>query len=253
MGNFFPRWTNLLPLKIALCLGITVFAVAVGMAYYFTPKYTRVGYMPSQPIAFDHSIHVGQLGMDCRYCHSFVEESAHSNVPATQTCFNCHSQVQKDNPKLAPVRESMETGKPIEWVQIHHTPDYVYFNHSVHVARGVSCQSCHGQVNEMKTVYHAKPHSMGWCLDCHRNPEDNLRPLREVFNLDWKPKDEDREVFYHEVAAQRGMAYEDVLREARERFGFKDVEGEMTQKEIGETLVEAWGVRPPESCSTCHR
>jgi len=253
MGNFFPRWSNLLPIKIAICLGIAVSAVAVAMAYYFTPKYTRVGYMPAQPVAFDHSIHAGQLGMDCRYCHSFVEESPHSNVPTTQTCFNCHSQVQKDNPKLAPVRESMETGKPIEWVQIHQTPDYVYFNHSVHIARGVSCQRCHGQVNEMKVVRHEKPHSMGWCLECHRAPENNLRPMREVLNLDWTPADEDRETFYRETAAQSGVAYEDLLKGAREKFGFKDIAEPMTQKEIGHAVVNAWGVRPTQSCSTCHR
>ena len=110
--------------------------------------------------------------MDCRYCHSFVEVAAHSNVPTTQVCMNCHSQVQKDNPKLAPVRESWATGKPIEWVQIHKTPDYVYFNHSAHVNRGVSCVSCHGEVDKMAVVYHAEPHSMAWCLDCHRNPEN---------------------------------------------------------------------------------
>ena len=253
MGNFFPRWSNYLPIKLLLCLGFAGFAVACAMAYYFTPKYTRVGYMPGQPVAFDHSIHAGQLGMDCRYCHSFVEESPHSNVPTTQTCVNCHSQIQKDNPKLAPVRESMETGEPIEWVQVHQTPDYVYFNHSVHVARGVSCQRCHGQVNEMEVVEHAKPHSMGWCLDCHRNPEENLRPVREVLNLDWSPKDEDREAFYHEVAAQSGAAYEDVVREARKEFGFDDLKAPMSQREVGTALVEAWDVRPPESCSTCHR
>ena len=253
MGNFFPRWSNYLPIKLLLCLGVTGFAVACAMAYYFTPKYTRVGYMPSQPVAFDHSIHAGQLGMDCRYCHSFVEESPHSNIPTTQTCLNCHSQIQKDNPKLAPVRESAETGEPIDWVQVHQTPDYVYFNHSVHVARGVSCQRCHGQVNEMKIVEHAKPHSMGWCIDCHRNPEENVRPTHEVLNLDWSPADEDRETFYHEVAAQSGAAYEDVLRKARSEFGFDDLKAPMSQREVGTALVEGWDVRPPESCSTCHR
>ncbi|MFV1994690.1 MAG: cytochrome c3 family protein [Verrucomicrobiales bacterium] len=253
MGNFFPRWSNFLPLKLAFCFGVLGIAVAVGMTYYFTPKYTRVGYMPSQPVAFDHGIHAGQLGLDCRYCHSFVEDSPHSNVPTTQTCFNCHSQVQKENPKLAPVWESMSSGDPLEWVQIHQIPDYAYFDHSVHVARGVSCVKCHGQVNEMETVYHAEPHSMGWCLECHRAPEKSLRPGREVFNLDWKPGDEDRGTFYREVAKQTGRSYEDVLEDARARFGFTDLGDEMTQKEVGETLVEAWNVRPPESCSTCHR
>ncbi len=253
MGNFFPRWSNLLPLKLAFCLVVLGLAVACAMAYYFTPKYTRVGYMPSQPVAFDHSIHVTQLGLDCRYCHSFVEESPHSNVPTTQTCYNCHSVVQKDNPKLAPVHESMETGEPIHWVQIHQPPDYVFFNHSVHIARGVSCQRCHGQVDEMETVYHAEPHSMGWCLNCHRAPEKHLRPQREVFNLTWKPEDEDRETFYRETADLAGLSYEELLGASREKFGFEEMDEPMSQREVGGVLKEAWGVSPPEGCAGCHR
>ena len=168
-------------------------AVSAGAWYYFTPKYTRVGYQPHQPVAFPHNVHVEQLGMDCRYCHSFVEVAAHSNVPTTQVCMNCHSQVQKDNPKLKPVYDSWQTGQPIEWVQIHKTPDYVYFNHSVHVGRGVSCVSCHGRVDQMPVVYHDQPHSMAWCLDCHREPEKHLRPLDKVTQLGWKPERQEGE------------------------------------------------------------
>src|ERR1700760_714898 len=133
MANIFPRSSNWLPIKIVICLGVLSTAVSLGMTYYFTPKYTRVGYQPVQPVPFPHNIHVDQLGMDCRYCHSFVEVAAHSNVPTTQVCMNCHGQIQKDNPKLAPIRDSWLTGKPVEWVQIHKTPDFVYFNHSAHV------------------------------------------------------------------------------------------------------------------------
>jgi len=114
MANFFPRWTNWLPLKIAICGVLIVCGLTAGTWYYVTPKYTRVGYEPIQPVPFPHDVHVSQLGMDCRYCHSFVEVAAHSNLPNTQTCMNCHSQVQKDNPKLEPVRVSWKTGKPIE-------------------------------------------------------------------------------------------------------------------------------------------
>src|SRR5438445_308996 len=127
--------------------------------------------------------------MDCRYCHSFVEVAAQSNVPNTQTCMNCHSQVQKDNPKLEPVRQSWKTGKPIEWVWLHRTVDYVFYNHAAHVNRGISCFSCHGPVNHMATVSIAEPHSMAWCLECHRHPENFLRPDDQIFNLDWKPDD----------------------------------------------------------------
>src|SRR5207302_214911 len=126
-------------------------------------------YEPIQPVPFPHDIHVSQLGMDCRYCHSFVDVAAQSNVPNTQTCMACHQQVQKDNPKLEPVRDSWKTGKPIEWVWLHRTVDYVYYNHAAHVNRGISCFSCHGAVNHMPVVYMAKPHSMAWCLECHRD------------------------------------------------------------------------------------
>ncbi len=187
MANIFPRSINWLPLKLNIIGGVVSVFVVAGVWYYFTPKYTRVGYQPVQPVPFPHNVHTDQLGMDCRYCHSFVEVAAHSNIPTTQVCMNCHSQVQKDNPKLEPIRDSWATGKPMEWVQIHKTADYVYFNHSAHVNRGVSCVECHGQVNQMETVYHAKPHSMKWCLECHREPELHLRPLDQITNLNWKP------------------------------------------------------------------
>ncbi len=160
-------------------------AVTAGVTYYCTPKYTDVGYKPIQPVAFPHSVHAGQLGIDCRYCHSAVEKSWFSNIPASSTCMNCHNQVLKDDPKLALVRESAQTGKPIEWVQIHRMPDFVYFNHSVHVNRGVSCVSCHGRIDQMDEVQQAKSLSMTFCLDCHRNPAPNLRPLEKITDLGW--------------------------------------------------------------------
>lgn len=219
MANFFPRWSNWLPLKIVVCATVLGAALTAGVWYYFTPEYTRVGYQPVQPVPFPHEVHVAQLGMDCRYCHSFVEVAAHSNVPNTQVCMNCHSQVQKENPKLQALRDSWQTGLPVEWVQIHKTPDFVYFNHSVHVNRGVSCVSCHGEVNRMPVVYHAKSHSMSWCLDCHRAPENALRPPEQVFNLDWEPSQEGK-----------------------------------SQREIGLKLKHDWNVNPPvQSCAGCHR
>jgi hypothetical protein len=218
MANIFPRSSNFLPLKVIACGAVTVPLVIAAVWYYFTPKYTRVGYMPTQPVPFSHALHVGQLGMDCRYCHSFVEVGGPANIPTTQTCMNCHSQVKKDSSKLAAVRESWETGKPIPWVKIHQAPDYVYFNHSVHVNRGVSCQSCHGNINRMEVVYHAEPHSMGWCLECHRNPEKHIRPVEHVFNLDWKP----------------------------EMIGEK-------QETLGKRLAADWNIQPPQNCAACHR
>jgi hypothetical protein len=224
MANIFPRSYNRLPFKIVLCLIVLGTAVSGGMWYYFTPKYTRVGYQPIQPVPFSHKIHAGQLGMDCRYCHSFVETAAHSNIPTTQVCMNCHGQVQRDNPKLQAVRESWQTGRPIEWIQIHKTPDYVYFNHAAHVNRGVSCVSCHGDITEMEVVYHAEPHSMAWCLDCHRNPENALRPVEKITDLKYKPAPEKGE----SLAA--------------------------AQKRIGLQLKHDWKINPPDkNCAGCHR
>lgn len=216
MSDVFPKWTNKLPGKVligALLLGA---GVTAGLTYYFTPKYTRVGYQPIQPVAFSHTIHAGQLGLDCRYCHNGVEKSWYSNVPSANTCMNCHNQVLKDDPKLALVRESAQSGKPIPWVQIHKTPDYVYFNHSVHVNRGVSCVHCHGPVNKMDEVRHAKSLSMTFCLDCHRNPAPNLRPPDQVYNLDWVPP---------------------------QNFA----------KTQGAKFVHDWKVNASQNCSACHR
>lgn len=216
MANIFPRWANLLPLWVIVGVLTIGGGVTAGVTYYFTPKYTRVGYAPSQPVPFSHKIHAGQLGLDCRYCHSFVEESGHANVPATQTCWNCHQHVKRDSPLLAKVVESMETGEPIPWVKVHKVPDYAYFNHSAHVNRGVSCVECHGRVDEMTVVRHEQPLSMSWCLDCHRDPAPHLRPLDQITNLGWQP------------------------------------EGE-TKLALGERLKKAWNVQPPENCGACHR
>ena len=184
MSKIFPKSVNALPLQIIVFLFVLGGVAAAGITYYATPKYLRVGYQPVQPVPFEHSLHAGQLGIDCRYCHAGVEKSGTSSLPAAQTCMNCHSQIKTTSPVLEVVRESYKTGDPVPWVRIHQAPDYVYFNHSVHVNRGVSCVECHGKINEMTTVYHAKPHSMSWCLDCHRNPDARIRDPKDVFNLD---------------------------------------------------------------------
>ena len=225
---------------------VLVPAISMGVWYYFTPKYTRVGYQPAQPVPFPHDVHVGQLGMDCRYCHSFVEVAAHSNIPTTQVCMNCHSQVQRDNPKLAPLRDSWATGKPMQWVQIHKTSDFVYFNHSAHVNRGVSCVSCHGKVNEMPVVFHHEPQSMSWCLDCHRNPEEKLRPLDKITNLNWTPADmkpEEVQAFLAKYGNPPGEEQKDFSQATA-----------LTQEEIGLTLQKKWHINPPDkNCAGCHR
>jgi hypothetical protein len=215
MPNIFSKKSNSYPLKLLLALGLVALALGLGINYYFTPKYANVGYQPIQPVAYDHYLHATQLGLDCRYCHTHVDKSGHSNIPATSTCMNCHQHILTDSPALAPVRASYESGEPIPWVKIHNVPGYVYFNHSVHVNRGISCVECHGEVNKMEVVYQAKPLSMSFCLECHRNPEKFIRPLDAVYDLNWK-------------------------REA-------------TSTQEGERFVHDWKVTPPQSCSACHR
>ena len=218
MANIFPRWTNSFPLQLVIALLFIGGGVTAGVTYYFTQKYTREGYQPNQPVPFSHVIHAKQLGMDCRYCHSFVEQSGHANVPTSSTCWNCHQHVKTNSPNLAAVKESVETGKPMEWVKVHKTPDYAYFNHSVHVSSGVSCVSCHGDITEMPVVYHKENQSMGWCLECHRNSETSLRPLDQITNLKYKPEDHGK-----------------------------------TQSSIGQKIKENWKIDPPENCASCHR
>ena len=215
MAQLFPKWINRLPLIVAAvvpCIG----AVAVGGAWYYgSPEYTDVGYRPVQPVPYSHALHVGELGLDCRYCHVSVEVSPVANVPPTQTCMNCHATVARDSEKLAPIRESLATGKRMRWVRVHNLPDYAYFDHSVHVHAGVGCVTCHGKIHEMEVVTQAQPLSMGWCLDCHRNPAPNLRPPEEVTNMEWLPSKN------HAEFAQR--------------------------------MIEEKQIRPPVDCSGCHR
>ncbi len=217
MSNIFPKSANALPLQIVVFLTIFAGVTTAAVTYYSTPKYLRVGYQPIQPVPFDHKLHAGNLGIDCRYCHASVEKSATSSVPAAQTCMNCHSIIKTTSPLLEPVRRSYNTGEPVPWVKIHEAPDYVYFNHSVHVDRGISCVECHGKINEMSVVYHAKSHSMGFCLDCHRDPASHLRDQKDVFNLD------------SQTLADQGRLVE-------------------AHKNVAD-----WKIKPPQSCSGCHR
>ncbi|WP_221030856.1 cytochrome c3 family protein [Actomonas aquatica] len=218
MSHIFPKSANRLPLQIIIFLVVFGGIVTAATTYYATPKYTRIGYAPVQPVPFSHAKHNGELGIDCRYCHSTVEKAGHAAVPTAQTCMNCHSQVKNQSPLLAPVRASYESGDPVEWVRVHQAPDYVYFDHSVHVNRGVSCVECHGQINEMEVVTHSKPLSMGFCLDCHRDPAPRLRDPKLVTQLDWKHPG-----------------------------------GEDGQRADGEKFIHDWNIHPPQSCSGCHR
>jgi hypothetical protein len=187
VAQIFPKWTNQVPVVIIATV-IVLGAAATGFFWYYaSPEYTDIGYRPEQPVAYSHKLHAGDLGLDCRYCHTTVEVSASANIPPTQTCMNCHTLVKPESEKLALVIESWITGKPMEWVRVHMLPDYAYFDHSAHITVGVGCVSCHGNVAEMEKVMQVKPLSMSWCLDCHRNPDEHLRPLSEVTNMKWEP------------------------------------------------------------------
>jgi hypothetical protein len=157
--------------------------------YITNQRVTRV-----QPVQFSHKHHVGDDGIDCRYCHTSVETSAYAGIPPTKTCMNCHSVLFNNVGYLEPLRESYRTEQSIEWVKVHRLADYVYFNHSIHINKGIGCSSCHGAVNEMPLIFQASPLTMQWCLDCHRNPQVNLRSKEEIFNMNWKAPANQEEV-----------------------------------------------------------
>ncbi len=180
MAQIFPKKANVLPLLTLVGLGVGGVLTIFLVWYYFSPEFTDVGYAPEQPVAFSHRQHAGQLGMDCRYCHNQVELSSHANVPPTQTCMNCHNQIKTASLKLLPVRESWATGKPVEWVNVHMLPDYAHFSHAAHVTSGVGCETCHGRLDQMEVVQQVSSMSMGWCLECHRQPQLYLRPADQI-------------------------------------------------------------------------
>lgn len=162
-----------------------------GVAFYAYTVIARSSYLTGryvekqQPVQFSHKHHVGDDGIDCRYCHQTVETTATAGMPSTQTCMNCHSQLFADQPYLEPVRASFRDNKPIEWERVHDLPEYTYFNHSIHIAKGVGCSTCHGPVDNMPAVYQENTLQMEWCIACHRAPEQFVRPKSEIYNMQW--------------------------------------------------------------------
>ncbi|MDC3379213.1 cytochrome c family protein [Planctomycetota bacterium] len=221
----FPPWFDK---AVKFAGGGAAFAgiyVAMLVGFGSSDKTLAVGYAPEQPVPYSHALHAGELGIDCRYCHTSVEQGRFANIPPTQTCMNCHSRIRTTSPKLAPVRESYETGAPIEWIRVHDLADFSYFNHSAHVTRGVSCVECHGRVDTMEVVYQAESLSMSWCLDCHRNPATHLRDpeVDRITDLTWSPP-----------AGENG-------------------EPALSRAEYGQQVIEKYDLNPPTDCSTCHR
>lgn len=173
-------------------------AVAAGGAFLGYTQIARSSYLTGryvekqQPVQFSHKHHVGDDGIDCRYCHQTVETTASAGMPSTQTCMNCHSQLWADSPYLEPVRASFRENKPIEWERVHDLPEFAYFDHSIHIAKGVGCSTCHGQIDNMPAVFQENTLQMEWCLACHRAPENFIRPKSEIFNMQWQDADIDQ-------------------------------------------------------------
>ena len=220
MSRFiFPEWTESLKKWInLLALGAPVYLIVL-IAYGVTPEAIRIGYQPDQPVPYSHALHAGELGIDCRYCHSTVERAAKAAVPPSATCMNCHSVVKADSDLLAPIREAYAENQPVRWTRVHDLPDYVYFNHQAHVNAAIGCESCHGRIDQMVKVYQAKPLTMEWCINCHKNPTPNLRDPANVTKMGY---DDPQSV---------------VHRHPNE----------------GEEFEKKNSIHPPTACSTCHR
>lgn len=215
MQIFHPSTNTISRLTI---YGAVIFAGFLSYVLYEVGQssYYRAQTIPQiQPVPFSHEHHVAQLGIDCRYCHTSVEKSAFAGMPSTQTCMSCHSQIWTNAAMLAPVRESYETGQSIAWTRVNALPEFVYFNHSIHIAKGIGCTTCHGQIGKMALTWRATTLQMTWCLDCHRHPEEYVRPKNEVFNVDYAPPP--------------------------------------NQLELGRELVRKYKIMSLTSCETCHR
>ena len=216
MSQLFHRHTNIYSRLSIVALGI--FAAGLGAVVglvHLGGFYTNQSAFVEQPVQFSHAHHVGGIGIDCRYCHTSVETSAFAGIPPTKTCMNCHSQIWATSPFLEPVRASFRDDTSLRWLRVHDLPDFAFFNHSVHVKKGVGCETCHGRVDEMPLVRQKASLQMEWCLDCHRNPERYVRPQSEIFTMGYRPA--------------------------------------KPQSILGPELVKALHINPRTSCSTCHR
>jgi hypothetical protein len=245
---------------------------------------TRQGQRPDQPVPFSHKHHVEGLGLQCQYCHTQVEKAAYAGIPPTKTCINCHAQIWTNADLLEPVRQSWATGASIQWIRVHDLPDYVYFNHEIHVNKGIGCASCHGRVDEMPLMYQQNTLQMEWCLNCHRNPAVNLRPTSEIYNMAWAGPSNDKPVWCTSIVKSGATAQNvsctttdpsgkgpevAMLQMNSEAHGptASDVpplgiampasyEKFTDQMDLGKYLTAQYHIRNPQqlsSCETCHR
>jgi hypothetical protein len=216
MAQLFPPSANTIA-KVSIAAVVLLAGCTLAAAYIIDRGAwnTSVRVAPEQPIPFSHKHHVKDDGLDCRYCHTGVENSSYAGLPATETCMTCHSQIWSSASLTQPIRDSWASGKSIEWTRVHDLPDFVYFNHSIHINKGIGCSTCHGQVDEMPLMYRANALNMNWCINCHRHPEEFIRPKSEVFNIDY--------------------VYPS------------------NQPELGPQLVKQYSVQSLTDCVTCHR
>jgi len=230
--QIFHRSTNTISRVTIFGAVFIIFAILFAAAEIQRSPYTNyTAVAREQPVPFSHEHHVGGLGIDCRYCHTSVEQSSFAGVPPTKTCMNCHSQIWSMSPMLEPVRESLRSGRSLIWSRVNDLPDFVYFDHSIHVNKGVGCDTCHGPVDRMPLMFAAKSLQMEWCLDCHRAPEKYLRPLEYVFNMQYQPPSGEQTVTFD------GRQFTD-------------------QQSLGQAIARAFNVRSVHaltSCNTCHR
>lgn len=219
MHPIFPPRSNLFA-RLSILIALILLAAITGFLVWWvhSSAFTKVGVTIQQPVPFPHNFHVAGLGLNCRYCHDAVDKSSFADLPPTETCMSCHSQIATDRPVLAPVRESWQTGKPIQWNRVNSLPDFVYFDHHIHVQKGIGCETCHGRVDQMTTNVKENTLFMTWCLNCHRNPAKYIRPVDKVFEMGYKPAE--------------------------------------NQATLGPKLVKEYNILPPSqliNCSICHR
>jgi hypothetical protein len=212
---FRPRANSIARASLAGGLGFLLFVGWLGYVLLRSDFVTGANTNIEQPVQFSHAHHVGGLGIDCRYCHTTVEQSSFANIPPTKTCMNCHSQIWANSPFLEPVRSSFRTGQSLQWVRVHNLPDFVYFNHSIHVKKGMGCETCHGRIDQMPGLYQARSLQMEWCLDCHRTPEKYVRPRDAITTMGYEPAE--------------------------------------SQAVLGPKLVREYKIQSLTSCSVCHR
>ncbi|HEY6374305.1 MAG TPA: cytochrome c3 family protein [Edaphobacter sp.] len=207
MAQVFDRSSNALARMSLVLTGLIVIALGVALnSLQRSPWVTRQGQRPDQPIPFSHKHHVEGLGLQCQYCHTSVEKSSYAGIPPTKTCINCHAQIWTNAELLEPIRQSWATGASIQWIRVHDLPDFVYFNHEIHVNKGIGCASCHGRVDEMPLMYMENTLQMEWCLNCHRNPAANLRPTSEIYNMAWAEPSSRRPVWCASTGADGATA-----------------------------------------------